>query len=108
MNAEKIEEIKRKLRGGYPQGELETELRSEGYSNEEIQNLFYGLVKKQSVNDRPKTIPLWYAASIGFIILGVAILSVKYLWIYYYGYVFLVLGLIGLATKFFMNISNKK
>jgi hypothetical protein len=108
MTEEKINEIKKKVRKGYPPGELENDLFNEGYTAEEIQNVFSNLSGNTQMKDKPKNIPLWYAISIGFIILGIAILSVKYLWIYYYGYVFLILGLVGVLLKYLITIPGKK
>lgn len=100
---EKIIEIKKKLKKGCPQGELINDLIEQGYSPEEIQDAMYALSGTPQTSNKPIHIPLWYAVSIGFIILGIAILSVKYLWIYYYGYFFLAIGIIGFLVKFFID-----
>ena len=104
---EKIIEIKRKLRKGYPQGELINDLSNEGYTAEEIQDAMFSLEGPKKDN-KTKDLPLWYMASICFIILGMAILSVRWLWIYYFGYVFLILGLAGLFAKYFIIDYGKK
>jgi hypothetical protein len=104
---EKIVEIKRKLRKGYPQGELINDLSNEGYTAEDIQSALFNLEGPKK-DQKIKDLSLWYLASICFIILGIAILSVKYLWIYYYGYVFLILGLAGLLVKYFIIDSGNK
>jgi hypothetical protein len=108
ISEEKIVEIKRKLKKGYPQGELINDLTNEGYTSEEILQALYSLSEKNTINKKINNTPLWYAVSIGFIILGIAILSVKYLWIYYYGYVFLVLGIAGLIIKQVVANKTKK
>lgn len=108
LTEEKIQEIRKKLQKGYPQGELFNELLQQGYSSYEIQNALYALSQKQEKISNPINIPLWYAASIGFIILGIAILSVKYLWIYNYGYIFLGLGITGLLAKYLIDEAKKK
>jgi hypothetical protein len=105
---EKRQEVKKKLTQGYPQGELINDLLEQGYSSKEIQDTLYTLSTNRQKGNKSTTIPLWYAASIGSIILGIAILSVKYLWIYYYGYVFLILGLVGLIVELFMIAAKKK
>jgi hypothetical protein len=104
---EKITEIRKKLRKGYPQGELTNDLANEGYTTEEIQDAFFNL-EGAKPDHKAKDFPLWYMTSIFFIIIGIAILSVKYLWIYYYGYIFLILGIAGLLVKYFIIDPGKK
>lgn len=40
LTAEKIKQVKKQLRSGYPEGELKKDLQKEGYSEEEIEQLF--------------------------------------------------------------------
>jgi hypothetical protein len=96
---EKVIEIKKKLRRGYPQGDLINELFSEGYTNDEIQEALFNLSEKTKSGSTTPNTPLWYLASIGLIILGITIVSFKHLWIYPYGFPILALGLIGFCVK---------
>lgn len=107
MNDEKKKEIEKKLRKGYPQGELINDLLSEGYTQEEINNALFVLSTPSKEKSKADDFPLWYWASIGFIILGIAVLSVRYLWIHDFGYVFLASGLIGLFVRFIIQESKK-
>jgi hypothetical protein len=104
---QKIIEIKKKLKSGYPQGELMNDLASEGYTIDEINDALFRLegVKEPS---HARELPLWYMASVCFIILGIGILTVRGLWIYEYGYIFLILGLVGAGIKYFVIDNNSK
>ena len=104
---QKIIEIKQKLRRGYPQGELINELADEGYSDEEIREALFELEGPKS-DSKIKDLPLWYMASICFIVLGIAILTVRWIWIYDLGWVFLILGLAGVCVKHVIIDYNKK
>jgi hypothetical protein len=99
--------IKKQLRKGYPQGEIINDLKKQGYSKEEIEETFYSLTSRKGTQSGTGNIPLWFMLSIGFVILGIAILSVKYLWIYKWGYFFLVAGLAGICIKYFVLGSGK-
>jgi hypothetical protein len=95
--------VKKKLRRGYPEGELRNDLLGEGYSAEEIQKAIYdpevipGNRKREGNN-----YPLWFAASVGFVILGLSLLSVNFIWLSKYGWFFLTIGLVGIAFKFLL------
>ncbi|HET6993387.1 MAG TPA: hypothetical protein VFI06_00330 [Chitinophagaceae bacterium] len=104
---QKIIEIKRKLKSGYPQGELINDLANEGYSANEINDALFS-VEGPKADSSSREFSLWYMASVCFIILGIGILSVRGLWIYYFGYIFLILGLLGAGIKYFVIDHSKK
>jgi len=98
ITGEKIKEIRRLLRKGYPQGELTNDLLSAGYTDEEIQQAYYSLYPKTPTEGNPNFFPLWYPACIGIVIIIMAILAVEYGMIRYYKYVFPALGMFSLAV----------
>jgi hypothetical protein len=103
----KMIKIKKKLKSGYPQGELIKDLVNEGYAADEVNDALFGL-EGAKAGDKAREFSLWYMASISFIVLGIAILTVEGLWIYYFGYVFLILGLVGAGIKYFIIDNNNK
>ncbi len=106
ISAQKMSEIKKNLKKGYPQGEMINDLIKEGYEPGEINDALFQIQGSKPGSDA-REFPLWYMASICFIILGIAILSVPGLWIYFFGYVFLIVGVVGVAIKFLV-IDNGK
>lgn len=104
--------VQKKLRKGYPQGELINDLLKEGYSEEDIQKAIYtgSSLKNMSPegSSNSSNIPLWYLLSVGFAILGLALVSVKFIWLSEYGWFFLTTGLVGIAARFLLPLLKEQ
>lgn len=103
--------IRKKLQRGYPEGELVNDLLKEGYSLDDIQKAIYnsssGKTAQQGFS-KGSNIPLWYLLSVGLVILGLALVSVKFIWLSKYGWVLLVIGLAGIAARFVIPILKEQ
>jgi hypothetical protein len=85
ITEQKIKEVKKLLKKGVPAGELITDLKEQGFSEEEIQKVFYvRFTKDKSIgSDKNSFLSL---ASIGFMILGGTLLLGPPIWLRNYGY----------------------
>lgn len=71
--------VRKKLRGGYPAGELKNELLAEGYTKEDIESAFYKTISRshQESENNPGQYPLWFFLAVGLLILGIALKSIQ-------------------------------
>lgn len=106
ISDKKIKQIRKSLRKGVPEGELIADLQEEGFSEEDIQIVFYspgGENKKTVASENP----LWYLISIALLILGITILLGPRLWLTSYAYVLLIAGLTGIGFKIVLKRGNE-
>src|SRR5690349_11566480 len=97
--------IRRKLRKGYPEGELKNELVAEGYTNEEIEKALYNIVASHpSVTTGTAKFPLWLIFSFGLLIVGIAILNFPLLWLTFLGWPCTLLGSMGILIWYVKKI----
>ena len=70
---------RKKLRRGYPAGELKNELLDEGYSAEEIDSAFYNSAAPSGHASKinPGQYPLWFFLAVGLLILGISFKSIQ-------------------------------
>src|SRR5881394_2559511 len=92
--------VKKKLKNGYPEGELINELLQEGYTNEEIQKAIYdapatGTDPTTRNQATPVHHPLWFVFTSALGIVGLAFVSVSVFINRTIGYTLLGIGLIG-------------
>jgi fatty acid desaturase len=66
--------IRKKLKRGYPQGEIKEELRKEGYSEQEIEAAFNTL-REHNSQSRGK-FPISFVLGTGLVITGIAVLAI--------------------------------
>jgi hypothetical protein len=104
--------VRKKLKKGYPEGELRNDLLQQGYTDEEIQKAVYNpplteAGKKKEAQRNQDNNPLWYLASVGLLITGIAIKSVSYYKDSSAGTLLIVVGAVGLAAKIFMAIKDR-
>lgn len=104
--------VRKKLKKGYPDGELRNELLQQGYNKEEIERLIYNppateAGKQKENRQRLDNNPLWYFASIGLLITGIAFKSVSYFRESSLGTILLVAGIGGLIAKVILSIKNR-
>ncbi len=101
---EKIKEIKKRLRNGYPEGELINDLLKEGYALEDIREAIWpaSLSNITENND----FPIWYLLSVGFFILGLALIAVPIVWLSEYGWFFIITGIAGIVLHFFLRVKK--
>jgi hypothetical protein len=100
-----IGEIKRKLRRGYPQGELINDLLKEGYTDHEIEEAFYKLSNPDKNTKKTTSFPLWYVICTGLLITGIAILNIFHNSAL--GFLFLIPGIAGIIIRYIMNSEKK-
>ncbi len=108
--------VKKKLKSGYPEGELINELLQEGYTNETIQKAIYDAPAKSidpTTGSRTPPVhhPLWFVFTSAFGIVGLAFVSVSIFSNRTMGYILLAIGLVGLLIRFlipFNKDQNKK
>ena len=96
-----MRQIRRLLKRGVPFGEIVEDLKGEGYSAEEINGAFNhsGGDPQNNYSKSSSGFPLWYAASIGFLVLGITILLGPRLWLSRSAIPFLALGVIGVVVR---------
>lgn len=104
--------VKKKLKKGYPEGELINDLLQEGYMKEEIQTAIYdppATGKDSTAKNRPPPVhhPLWFVFTSALGIVGLAFVSVSIFNNRIIGYILLAIGLIGLLIRFIMPLINK-
>ncbi len=101
--------VRKKLRRGYPAGELKNELLAEGYPPELIESAFYKTISRlpHVKNDNPGKYPLWFFLSVGLLILGISLKAVKGLWLEPWAIPLIILGLTGIVLKFLLPNSKK-
>jgi hypothetical protein len=97
---EKIRAIQRLLKRGVPFGEIIEDLKKEGHSAEEIDEVLNHSSGNSASHDSDSSheYPGWYATSVGFLILGIALLLGPHLWLSRYSVFFLVVGMIGVVV----------
>lgn len=104
--------VQKKLRKGYPQGELVNDLLKEGYSEDDIHKAIYNGSSQEKEGrqslSKSNNMPLWYLLSVGFVILGLALVSVKFIWLSEYGWFFLITGLVGIAARFILPLLREQ
>jgi len=71
---EKVQEIKRLLRKGEPEGEIKEQLKKEGYTEEEISNAI--MPARRPVSNNGGEYPLSYFLGAGLLITGIAVLAI--------------------------------
>jgi hypothetical protein len=106
---EKIRAIQRLLKRGVPLGEIIEDLKKEGHSAEEIDEVLNHSSGNSANNDSDSSHEYagWYATSIGFLILGIALLLGPHLWLSRYSIFFLVLGIIGVVVRAILKGQTK-
>lgn len=106
ITEQKIKQVKKLLRRGVPEGELITDLKDEGFSDQEIEKVFAS-ARGPGKRVIPFERPLWYMISVGFIILGVTIILGPPLWLRSFEYLFLIVGLAGIVVRAFLSVTKK-
>jgi len=106
MPDEKIKQARKLLKRGIPAGELITDLRQEGFSDEEIDAVFR--VSRKSERRVILESSFLSLVSISFIIVGGTILLGPPFWLRPYGYFILIAGLIGIVASRFMTSNTKR
>jgi len=104
---------KKKLKNGYPEGELINDLLQEGYSNEQIQKAIYDLPATEAdptTRNRTPPVhhPLWFVFTSALGIVGLAFVSVSIFINRTIGYMLLAIGLTGLLVRFILPLINKE
>jgi DNA-binding CsgD family transcriptional regulator len=113
LTDEKVKQVKKQLRSGMPQGEIENDLINQGYSNEEIQRMIFisshrKIVPDNSVKDKRNNSITAMLALIGMLCLiaGISMIVVN-TWLKPYGIGLIVLGVICLALKTRISMSDE-
>ncbi len=104
--------VQKKLRRGYPQGELVNELLQEGYAADEIDKAIYLAGKNEEKPGPVGNNPVWFVLTTGLGIVGISLLSVSYFANFRpVGYTLILIGATGIFIKFllpFLEKSTKK
>jgi hypothetical protein len=98
---EKIQEIRKKLKKGYPQGELINDFLKQGYSEIEIQDALYKLSNSKNANNKSTDFPIWYTVCAGLLITGISILNIFHNSAL--GFFFLIPGIAGIIIRFILK-----
>jgi hypothetical protein len=106
MTNEKIKQVRKLLKRGVPAGELITDLKEEGFSDEEIDTVFR--VSRKSERRVILESSFLSLVSISFIIAGGTILLGPPFWLRPYGYFILIAGLLGIVVRRFMASKTKR
>jgi hypothetical protein len=101
---EKIQEIRKRLKKGYPQGELINDFLKQGFSENEIQGALYKLSKSKNTN-KSVGFPLWYVVCAGLLITGISILNIFHNSAL--GFFFLIPGIAGIIIRFILKSAKQ-
>ncbi|HEX7846432.1 MAG TPA: hypothetical protein VF476_11590 [Chitinophagaceae bacterium] len=97
--------IKKKLKSGYPQGELTNDLLKEGYSQDEINQAL--LATSSEVTEEGR-FPLWLVFSAGLLVLGITLILVDITWLTRYKWYCFAIGIIGVGRWIVIQQEQKK
>lgn len=107
-DAELIKSIKKKLKSGYPDGELKNELLAKGYAADDIERLFF--IASGHSNDRGKEkvgqssyVTMFNLIGMGLLITGIAVIGTN-IWLKEYG----IYLLIASGLCFVLGFSKKR
>jgi hypothetical protein len=93
--------VRKKIRSGYPEGELREELKNQGYTQSDIDELFSS--GKTGSRQPSPTYPMWYLVSGGLFILGIALTAVPGLWLQPFSWPLIIIGALGIVIKFLLS-----
>jgi hypothetical protein len=99
--------VTKRLKNGYPQGELINDLLGEGYRSEEIQKAIYDPPEDKELKKEaqpPANYPFWFVLTITSGITGLSIVSVSLFRNSMIGYILIAVGIIGLFVKFIIPL----
>lgn len=100
--------VQKKIRRGYPQGELVNELLQEGYTPDEIDKAIYLAGKIEEKSGPAGNNPVWFVLTTGLGIVGISLLSVSYFAHFRpVGYAFIAIGATGVFIKFLLPFLEK-
>ena len=104
ITEEKIKQIRKQLSKGEPEGEIKNGLRNDGYTEEEIGELFFNLFSKKTSSDEVKNNKGQVFILIGacFIIGGILMVVTK-TWLQKFGIPLIILGSISVCVKYFIS-----
>lgn len=101
--------VKKKLKRGYPEGELINQLLLEGYTNEEIQKAIYKPIADNgpAKQSRQQTnYPIWFVLTSAAGVVGLSFISVSLFRNNLLWYILLGVGLAGLLIRFISSFKK--
>lgn len=103
ITEEKRKQVKKQLRRGEPEGEIKNMLRKDGYTEDEINALFYDLFphKEHSGVNRNSKGQIFGLLGAGLLITGVSLLAIP-IWLSEYAVLCIVLGVTGICVRYFV------
>ena len=101
----------KKLRSGYPAGELKNDLLAKGFTETEIEILFLRVSTKKRFAGKNATkenvlADMFALAGVSFLISGIAVTYIQS-WLTQYGIWVIITGVICLGVKLFLSIRDK-
>jgi magnesium-transporting ATPase (P-type) len=103
--------VKKKLKNGYPEGELINDLLQEGFTNEEIQKAIYEPIADNGSTKQSRqqtSYPLWFLLTSAAGIVGLSFISVSLFRNNLLWYILLAIGLAGLLIRFIKPHINEE
>ena len=112
LTEDKIKKIRKQLSGGEPEGEIKNALRVDGYSEQEINDLFLMLSTKKSkqqtvAGSKQKETKLFILIGVCFLIAGISMLIID-TWLKKFGIPLIVLGATSVGASYFVAKKNNK
>jgi hypothetical protein len=104
-----LKELTKKIKAGYPAGELKNELLAKNRSSEEADEIISDLSESSTKSEKIKfnsNNSVLNLVSISMLILGIAIISVR-TWLEPIGYILILIGIIILLPKIFKSIGRE-
>ena len=102
--------VKKKLRSGYPEGELINDLLKDGYAAEEIVKAIYvatiGTADRSTKKKSDEKMSMWNLAGASLVILGISLNSVDTNF-KQYGYFVLAAGILCLVVKYIISVKDE-
>jgi hypothetical protein len=104
VTEEKIKQIRKQLSNGEPEGEIKSALRNEGYSEDEIETLFFDLFSKKGDSGKVKgsqdnNTQIFNLIGACFLIAGISMLVIN-TWLSVYAIPLIILGAISLLINY--------
>ncbi|MGB4843394.1 MAG: hypothetical protein WBP16_02950 [Ferruginibacter sp.] len=103
--------INKKLKSGYPAGELKNDLLAKGFTEVEIDEAFLNVSTKNKGTGKSSTkentvADMFALAGVSFLIAGIAMINIP-TWLTEYGWWMIIAGIICQGIKFFLSLRNK-
>jgi hypothetical protein len=112
ITEDRIKQIRKQLSKGEPEGEIKSLLRKDGYTEDEIELLFFNLYEKKPGSNNSKHPQsnkgqIFSLIGASFLIAGISMLAI-HTWLSEYAIPLIILGAISLCAKYFISAKTNQ